>query len=249
MSDDGSAFIGYAAKLRWKRMSFTYSSILHTQAGKDVEIDTTLRECNSPEISESSTCWSSSRLNVVGNWKAIAQPIRRTLLSSPAGNIEWNCLHPQATAVLRIGSDRRIEGLGYVEKLTVTIPPWKLPFDELRWGRFLSNNDALVWIFWRGDTELNLVLHNGIQLENGLVSDNGIEATDLDFTLGKNKVLREGPLFKTALSMTPRIEGLMPFRMLRMFEGKWLSPGVLKKPHAEPGWAIHEVVRWRKNHG
>jgi hypothetical protein len=246
VSDDGSAFIGYAASLRWKGLSLNYSSILQHRCDKEVEINTTLQEFSAPQVADSSIRWSSSHLKVVGTWKAIAQPIKRTLLESAIGNIEWNCVQPHARAEIRIGKERRIEGLGYVEHLTMSIPPWHLPFDELRWGRFLSDNEALVWINWRGSNFLNLIFHNGIHIENALLTDHELEAEEISLALSENRVLREGPLIKTALSMIPGINRLLPFQMLRTHECKWLSRGVLKKPRAETGWAIHEVVRWAK---
>ncbi len=128
----------------------------------------------------------------------------------------------------------------------MTIPPWQLPFDELRWGRFLSAEDALVWIDWRGAHSLNLTFHNGDCVEHAALTDDELVAGELSLALDRGTVLREGALVETALNTIPGIQKLFPFRILRVHERKWLSRGVLRKPGAEPsaGWAIHEVVRW-----
>src|SRR5437868_4751481 len=98
VSDDGSVFIGYAASLRWSGLLMNYSSILQVRYDKEVEIDITLQEFSVPQVADSCIQWSSSHLNIAGTWKAIAQPIKRTLLESSIGSIEWNCLHPHARA-------------------------------------------------------------------------------------------------------------------------------------------------------
>jgi hypothetical protein len=246
VSENGGAFIGYVASLRWRGLSLHYSSVLHYVHGKEVEVDISLQESTIPQVKGSSIQWSSPRLGVSGKWEAIAQPIKRSLLEMPAGSIQWHCLQPRARAEISIGNGQRLAGLGYVEHLTMTIPPWRLPFDELRWGRFLSDEDSLVWINWRGAHSLNLSFHNGVQVENALITDYGLHAEDTCLDLGDNVVLREGELVETALSSIPGIRNLFPFRILRTHERKWLSRGVLKKSQVESntGWAIHEVVRW-----
>ena len=246
VSEGGSAFIGYATSLRWGGLSLNYSSVLRHRSDESADMDTTLQEFSAPKVAGSSIKWSSPRLKVVGTWEANARPFKRTLLDSADGRIEWNCLHPRARAEVLIGEGQKLAGLGYVEHLTMTIPPWRLPFDELRWGRFLSDEDALVWINWRGAHSLNLSFHNGLCVENARLTDHEFEADEIGLNLLENTVLREGPLVETALSMIPGVRGLFPFRILRTRECKWLSRGVLKRGDAEKsvGWAIHEVVRW-----
>lgn len=207
---------------------------------------TTLQESSSPRHVGSAIEWSSPRLKLAGKWEADARPIKRTLLESSAGEIEWHCLQPRARAEIHAGEDARLVGLGYVERLTMTIPPWRLPFDELRWGRFLSAEDALVWIDWRGAHPLNLTLHNGAPVEHASLTDDELVAEGVGLALDCGTVLREGALVETALNMIPGIDRLFPFRILGAHERKWLSRGRLKKPGSGPGagWAIHEVVRW-----
>jgi len=245
VTDDGNAFIGYAATLSWKGLSLHYSSVLRRRPGEGVKTDTTLEEFSAPEVSGQSVQWSSPRLGVAGTWEADARPLRRTLLESDAGDIEWDCLQPRARASVRVGG-ARLEGFGYVEHLSMTVPPWRLPFEELRWGRFLSGEDSVVWIDWRGGDSLNLSFHNGARAEGALISDDEFAAGDVRLKLDESVVLRDGVLVETALPMIPGVRRLFPFRILRTRECKWLSRGALQRPDAEVsnGWAIHEVVRW-----
>jgi hypothetical protein len=246
VADDGDAFIGYSARLSWRALSLNYASVLRCRPGRKAETSTTLQESSAPRADGSAVKWSSPRLKVGGTWAADAPPIKRTLLESSDGKIEWHCLQPRARTEIHMGENARLVGLGYAEQLTMTIPPWRLPFHELRWGRFLSAEDALVWIDWRGAHSLNLSFHNGARVEHASLTDDELAAGEVRLALDCGTVLREGALVETALSTIPGIQRLFPFRILRTHERKWLSRGRLHKPAAEPvaGWAIHEVVRW-----
>jgi hypothetical protein len=53
--------------------------------------------------------------------------LRETIFESGAGSVEWHCVVPSGPA--RVGDPR---GWGYVEHLTMTVPPWKLPIERNR---------------------------------------------------------------------------------------------------------------------
>lgn len=228
---------------------------MHRPVSVPLKTSTSLKDHPSvPQADGSTIQWRSSKLHVDASWRALADPVCRTLLETETGNLEWNCLQPNAEAVINLDNGRRIAGLGYVEHMTLSIPPWRLPIDELRWGRFLSPKEALVWIDWRGEKPLRLVFHNGKELETTEITDRGIEARDLTLSLDEKVVIREGPLVTTVLSAIPGIQRLFPVRMLGTHECKWLSRGMLKKTAATESscaknevvtdWAIHEVVTW-----
>ncbi|MFN2391653.1 MAG: hypothetical protein ABR566_06770 [Pyrinomonadaceae bacterium] len=248
VSDAGDVFIGYAALLQWKALSINYSSILQYQNGKQTESRTSLRKFSPPQIKDCLLNWSSDSLEIKGTWKAISSPIERTIFESDAGDIKWQCLQPLAEADIYIGKERRLKGLGYAEHISISIPPWQLPIEELRWGRFLSDRNSLVWIDWQGPYPLQLVLYDGVQAENAHVSDSEITFDDgrRVLSLEEKQVLREGALINTALSVIPGIGKILPLRSLNTYECKWRSRGFLKeqsRPVSE-GWVIHEIVRW-----
>lgn len=251
VTDDGEVFIGYAASLRWRDLKLNYSSTLRHHRGV-TQSKSSLSRNPVPEISGASLHWNHKQLKTEGVWTATAKPIESTIYESADGCVQWQCLMPGAMAEVTAG-DRRLNGFGYAEHLTMSIPPWRLPIDELRWGRFVSAGDALVWIDWKGPYNRQLVFRNGVNIENAIITDTMVAMSDgaITLTLDQGQVLREGPLIQTALAKIPGIQNLIPARSLQADECKWLSRASLTKPSADPssGWAIHEVVRWPKAAG
>ncbi len=146
---------------------------------------------------------------------------------------------------MQIGK-QKIKGIGYVERIEMTVAPWKLPIRELRWGRFHSPGHAIVWIDWRGAEPKTFLFHNGEPVAGGIITDHEILLHDekAALTLGNNLVLRDGPIVSTALSMIPGIEMILPKKFFSANECKWRSEGCLKKAGSPPvsGNAIHELV-------
>jgi hypothetical protein len=249
VSEQGDVFIGYAAVLHWRGFLVRHSSILRHQRDRNLTRNASARAYSPPEVAEGSIGWSSSELNVTGVWRSLSRPVERTIFTSKHGSVEWRCLQPGALAEIHVGADFAIRGLGYVECLTLSIPAWRLPIDELRWGRFLTESDALVWLDWRGPKPLTLVFYNGAQTACEKLTDDSVVLSggDRALTLADRRVLRAGPLAETALAGMSRILKLLPFRILQTYEQKWCSRGTLTAPGqpARSGWAIHELVSWR----
>jgi hypothetical protein len=222
VAEDGRVFVAYSARMRWHALTLNYASVLGGRSS--------LKRCRAPERSGEHVVWSAPELGVEGTWQAIEAPVSRTLYDTD-GTVEWNCCQPRAHAEVRVGGEC-LRGMGYVERLTMTVPPWRLPIDELHWGRLLTTAGSLVWIDWRGPHSRQVILRNGVEAEPEL-----LERLELDHGL----VLREGALGKTALAIVPQVERLFPWRILHVQETKWRSRGWLD---GVSGWAIHEVVRW-----
>ncbi len=248
VAEDGRAFIGYLATLRWKSLTIHYQSSLLHSAGEGTQTRFSLRGAPPPSVSGPSLTWKSSPLRVEGTWNALEPPLRVTILESDAGAIEWHCLQPRATASVRAGKAAAIGGLGYAEHLCMTIPPWRMPLKKLHWGRFLSATHSLVWIDWRGPYSKQVVLLNGVEVQAESITEQQVvlknRAAILDFE--ESFVLRKGILAKTALSKIPAVQKLFPQSVLGILECKWKTRAVLRRrsmPDAR-GWAIHEVVKW-----
>jgi hypothetical protein len=247
VSDDGEAFIGYTAEMRWRTFSIDYSSTLHYRPNGKIRSATSLRKIAPPRVEDSYVQWNSRHLGVIGKWIPITEPIERTLVETEAGSIEWNCLQPNAKAEIAVDNNR-IEGSGYVDHVTITIPPWQLPFDQLRWGRFHANSDAIVWLDCQGGNEINLAFHNSAPIENWVIDAHSLRTRDVSLELETGDVLREGPLLRTALAKVPGIDKVFPDSILHTYECKRLSRGMLRTSPmtAQPGWAIHEAVCFGK---
>jgi hypothetical protein len=65
------------------------------------------------------------------------------LLDSPDGVVDWHCELPRAAVRLRAGDDV-LEGIGYVERLELSLLPWRIPAREIRWGRFLAEGTSVT---------------------------------------------------------------------------------------------------------
>ena len=211
----GEAVVLYQARLRWGPLALRYASLL---GGR-----TTLRATPEPSVEGDTVRWSAPRLAVTGTWRGLAPERRENLVPG----VEWRCVQPRARASLQIAG-REVSGLGYVELLILTVPPWRLPIDELRWGRFCSEDRGAVWIEWRGAHPLRVALIDGVPAD--------FHAGSL--RLHDERVLRSGRIGETVI---PRLRRLFPARIARLSETKWVSRGELA---GSEGWAIHEVVRW-----
>ncbi len=243
VTDNGDAAIAYFADTSWHGVRLVYSSLLTSQARKLTQRTaiggrpSIATEADSMEVRI-------PRLKVEGQWLRRAPTFEKTVFHSKEGTVHWQCLQPKSEARVQIGADR-IEGLGYAECLTLTIPPWKLPLQTLRWGRFVSRGESLVWIDWAGPYSMRLVLRDGVPVD-GTASDSGVASSEFALDLDRETELRSGQLQNTVLPYATILNKVFPSSLFAVEETKWLSRGVLhaRDKRAE-GWAIHEVVRWK----
>ncbi len=149
VTGDGEVVIAYAAKLEWRSLTLHYASILSRHSGGDTRTQTSMRKADEPTITEGVLAWSAPALGFSGRWSELGAPIDRKIFERNEGEVSWRCLSPRAPAEITIG-DRVVRGFGYAEHLTLTVEPWVMPIDELRWGRFVGERSSLVWIDWRG---------------------------------------------------------------------------------------------------
>ena len=247
VGDDGDALVAYAAEVRWGTVSLRYASTLRRRPGQQrATVDATLRETPWPTETGRDVAWEAPALRLEGTWKALAAPIESTILESDEGRVQWRCVLPSARGTVVHGG-ARLEGRGYVEVLTLTLPPWRLPIDELRWGRFLGEKHALVWIDWRGPHARRLAWLDGHGMRAERVEPEGVTSdAGESLTIAPGGLMRQGALGRTALAVLPAVDRLLPVRILAADETKWCAPGVLDVRDAppDPGWVVHEVVRW-----
>ncbi|MBT3274600.1 MAG: hypothetical protein HN368_15695 [Spirochaetales bacterium] len=85
-----------------------------------------------------------------GTWNLDTEPIRR--LEGPlyaAGDFQcdWSVAAPFSQVSLRFSDGRNshdIEGTGYIDHVTMTIPLWTMPFRRLYWGRLHGDHSWIV---------------------------------------------------------------------------------------------------------
>jgi hypothetical protein len=248
VSDEGAAVIGYWARMRWGPLSLPYAATLHKPVGEHPRERYMMRRCAAPTIEDDELRWDCERLGLRGVWTAGMPAIERVLLETAEGSITWHCNTPCGRARIDLAGAGQVSGLGYAERLSVSVRPWRLPFEELRWGRFLSADDAVTWIEWRGRESRRWVFHNGRELEGATV---GAERIELPVDSGTIElrdavVLREGRLVSTALRAIPAAGLWLPGGIKNASETKWLARGTLTTgTRCSSGWAIHEIVRLR----
>ncbi|MFQ5866089.1 MAG: hypothetical protein ACE5IW_12765 [bacterium] len=247
---DGNVFIGYSAVLRWKRYKLNYANILRYNNACGLQTETTLRRQPPPKLYPHCLKWEPSILKTQGTWHSIDKPIKKSLLTSDSGTLRWLCHQPKATANVLVRNNQKYAGLGYTEKLEMSIEPWELPISKLSWGRFLSKDDTIIWINWKGTEPLSLLFHQGKQMDEAIISDEQIIINQGEFILSFSDtfVLRKGSLISTALANIPGIKNLFPDKLLHTYECKWRSKGTLrnKSNRISEGWIIHEVVQWHQ---
>lgn len=239
----GRAVIVNWATLRIAGVGFAAASVLDSRGGQTLA-RTTLRAGIEPIVGQSGLEWSNARLGVSGVWRSLrnAEPVQ--LLSDDVGSVMW---HPSIVAAEAnaVVCGVPIVGVGYAESLELTMAPWALPISELRWGRFVTDRTSIVWLDWRGDHPLMLVLIDGQVRAHGLVSDEFVEADGMRVRLTESRVLREGPIGTTALSGVPGLQSTAPAAWLGSIERKALARASMESVAGRStGWAIHEVVRF-----
>lgn len=241
VSTGGDALIVYSGQLRYKQFAVSYESTLAEQRVKH-----SLRRSS---ITAGLDCvsWVSRGLGLCGEWRGCSPEIRETVFQSDHGSVEWECLIPNGVAVIERTQRPALRGIGYLERLRLTIPPWRLPIHRLRWGRFLSERNTLIWIDWEGDFRTRIVYSNGSRVHaTSVSSDELILEGGSRLAMDRGLVLREGKLGDTVLHSIPGLVRVAPPHIFLMDECKWRSRATLESPGcpSDRGWCIHEEVTW-----
>lgn len=241
---DGTATIAYWASLAWLGMEVAWHDVSRYVPGQPPLERSSMRRVPPPAVADRHIAWQSDRLGLASLHEAAAPAITVTLLDDAHGRITWDCIAPSARARFE-SAGAMTEGTGYVERITMTVPPWQLPIDELRWGRWMSDDAAssLVWIDWRGALPVRWVVCNGAVHEAASVRDDGIDLDAGRLTLHTPRTLHDrsvGRLLRGISGLT-RLAARIP---LSWEEHKWCSRATWTSIAGESvsGWAIHEMV-------
>jgi len=244
VTEEGEVAILYCADLGWRGVHAKFSSVLASDG--DVIGTRSSMARYGLDVSGDRVLVEFPRLKVSGCWEAEgATPVEHTVYENAAGSVVWNCLQPRSKARVRIG-ERELRGLGYAECLTLTLPPWQLPMRQLRWGRFVSPEDAVAWIDWQGPYSMSFATHNGRQSKLLSVTETEVELSDAILRMEPGLSLRAGRVGSTILPGAPALGRLLPHSLFNIEEQKWRSRGSLRAgEHESHGWVIHEVVHWK----
>jgi hypothetical protein len=249
VSENGDVFIFYQAKLRWRSVYLYYKSkILLSQTGEQ-KVATRFLNVKMPQQKNEIIEWSDSWLQLNGSWHALQSSIHAQIVQSNEGGLQWNCHQPSSFVELTI-EGKQYKGLGYAEQLFLTMLPWHISMDSLRWGRYVTKDDSIVWIELRGKEQKSFAWYNGQQVQSVDVSENRVLLPSLKLSLEFNdtKIIRSHKSIANAVKRIakyiPGFTRLVPLKFLMADETKWLSKGLLIKDTnlISKGWVIHELV-------
>lgn len=250
VDDDGQVFIGYWAKLQWGLLSLHYHGYLHKRHGKPVSHSNGFRQIPAPAVKGDRLDWQVSHIS--GVWQRRTPSINKSLLKNEHGSVEWSAVMPSAAVTVEWQDGSTLAGFGYVERLEMTIPPWRLPIQRLYWGRAMNDTETVVWIRWVSNTfPITHVFHS--------ITGQGTEDYSCDLQIDKDKVafgdyyltlqkpeeLRSGIIRETVFQQLGCLKWIFPRSIQQLQETKWLSRGYLAFQHnTSECWVIHEVVDW-----
>lgn len=248
---DGCAMIFYAARLKWHGLGAVYTSWLEYTPVSGTRITSRFGRVNLPEISGDQISWSDRKTAVSGIWEATGKPLYARLFESSDGYLDWHCHQSSSKVILNIGVTSTV-GEGYAEQLIMTVPAWKIPMDELRWGRLGAEDNQMVWIEIREREKRQWLWLNGEKIPDCIVGDNLILLPEkgLSLSLGREVSLEsEKKIFTVVEKLVRYLPGFkraIPLQFLMADEHKWLSRGELNGNGlpSVSGWAIHELVNF-----
>ncbi|MFI5178718.1 MAG: hypothetical protein ACHQO8_09145 [Vicinamibacterales bacterium] len=246
VTDEGAVIIAYAARLRWGRLRLDYASVLHAPPGESTRETSTFGTTGLPELVGDRVTWRHRSLRFDGQWDRLAPPFEKCLLKVGDGDLIWTCVIPRSQATVELDG-RPHRGIGYVEHLSLTIPPWDLPFNTLEWGRHASNAHSVVWIAWRGRDTRSFIWRDEAEQPAATLERNGVclRAGEA-LKLGASRDLCARPALTRVLDRLPRLSRRVAARVAAMFEHKMVAPSqlVIAGSPVDSGWSIFEDVAW-----
>ena len=247
VTPEGTALIAYAARLRWGRFRLAYASVLVSEPSREARETRAFGGGGAwPRLDGDRLIWTPPRLGVDGTWDRAAPGIRRRLLKTDAGEIRWKCEMPSGRASVTVGG-RTFDGLGYVERLSLSIPPWNLPFRTLHWGRHTSAGHSLVWIDWTGEDTRRYVWLDGVEQPNASLDERAVYRLDQETTLrldGARDICDQRALARIA-GRVPGLTRRLAGPVAAMREHKQVARGTIERHgDAHAGWTLFETVTW-----
>ncbi|QEC69135.1 hypothetical protein FRZ67_18115 [Panacibacter ginsenosidivorans] len=251
VSDEGEAFIFYAAKMQWRCVIVSYKSRLSYSPGTGKGYMAGFRSVQFPVQEGNTIVWKDPHLKVEGSWHTNTGQLSATLFGSEEDGLQWNCHHPSSFVKVKVGN-KLVSGFGYAEQLILTVEPWKIPMDVLRWGRFISANDYLVWIEIKNDSTKQWVWYNGVFMHNAVITDDEIvlPLENIILKLDNSSIIESekkiNQVVTKLLRFIPGFKRAIPLNFLMADEYKWVSKGFLYNAESlkSEGWAIHERINF-----
>jgi len=244
----GNTAIAYWSAIAWRGVEFTWHSISLHETGAEPFTRSSAKSVPPPTSADGTITWDADPLKCRLTCHSRDQAFSKRLLERDEGVVDWRCEAVRGRVSVECDGRRILHGIGYAECLTMTLPPWRLPIDTLRWGRWLSDSSdrSVVWIDWQGPHPLTAVFVDGHLHHTGIVSDEGVETGGAVVTLADRHTLYSRSLVDTLGVLRPVLDPLLPPAWLALEDHKWRSRGTLSAEGRsnDTGWVIHETLRW-----
>jgi hypothetical protein len=237
--------ICYAARVRYGLLGFSYGARM-TKAPQGDLIQRQSLSFGHAEQTDGAIALHNSRLKIQGRWTGGSPIARTTLVDLPAGPIEWECLSANAVVSAQIDG-QPLEGTGYVERLRMTVPPWRLPFTVLRWGRYISadSRDRVVWIDMIGELNRSWIWLNADDAVSGIVDERGVRTDAAELAFETSRPIRSENVARSLLGPLEFLKRLLPRTLRAVAEEKQVASCTLVVDGTTSrGTSISEVVTW-----
>ncbi|MDH4130389.1 MAG: hypothetical protein OEW17_09160 [Gemmatimonadota bacterium] len=238
---DGSVAVAYWAEVRWGRW-VRHGSALFRYPARGAAWRFGVPTGAGPAEGETPLTWNATELGCRIRLTPLLPPSEHRLLDTPPAAVTWRAVAPMAEAEFRFNDGSHLAGPGYAEWVELRIPPWQLPIEALRWGRFLSPSTSLVWIDWQGEHPLRLILRNGVSVPPGTIADDMVRMGGGVLSLSDRLPLAHADV---SVMLAPSVLRPVLARLSGVWQTRWLSRGLFTGTDgtAVAGTAIHEVVR------
>lgn len=245
---DGRAVIAYWTSLEWRGVEVTWQNLTLYAVGEAPLGRSSLAPAPAPEVSDEGIVCHLPALGCVVTAASRQPPFEERLFATEQGGVvDWRVEAPVAAARFDLEGLDPVQGAGYVERVYITVPPWRLPIRELRWGRWLDSeaSRSVVWIEWRGAEPRTWVFADGARID-AAVTDEGVVADGVRVLLDEDRMLHERDFAEIAAKIPP-LNALVPKSLLELRETKWCSGGRLLDADGRErrGYAVHEVAVFR----
>jgi hypothetical protein len=240
----GRAAIAYSTALAWRGLMVSWHAVALYEPGSSTREWTSMARTDLPARENGRITWQPRALGATFAADPLLDPFNVRFIDDNRGVVDWTCEAGAARTSVALGNCS-VEGLGYAERLLLTVAPWRLPIDEMRWGRWISADGrrAIVWIDWRGAEPATAVFVNGVRQAGAVVTDDHVTADRLALTLSSPRVLHARSIGDILARIRP-LGALVPASWLAVEDRKCLSVGTLDAADRATGWAIHETVRF-----
>ncbi len=240
----GNVWIGYHASADWHALHADFSHQLRRSPTAGIEERGEFGASPAPLWLDADTlAWRGPRHEAL--WRRERTPsISETLFSDRGGRVAWSCVLPRARARISSGPDT-FAGMGYVEHLELSIPPWRLPLHTLHWGRCHSAHHDLVWIRWDGAEPRALAWLDGVRVAGAMISETEVRVDGARWSCDERCTLRRGAIGHTLLARLGAWRAAIPAAALALDEHKWFARGRLTANGSdEDAVTIAERVGW-----